>query len=112
MHVDLYYRAGKVLNVVDGDTFDADIDLGYSITTKQRYRLKGINTPELNSANRYLAEISKQALQDLILFKKVIIKSEKTDSFGRYLADVYVVIDEKEVNIVQHMLAQGLGVRM
>lgn len=112
MHLDLYYRVGRVQNVVDGDTFDADVDLGFYTSTRQRFRLKGIDAPEMTGASRVLGEKSKQALQDLILFHKVIIKSEKTDSFGRYLADVYVIVDGQEIDVVQHLLALGMGVRM
>jgi len=40
------YRVKKVLKVVDGDTIDVDIDLGFNVSYTQRVRLAGIDTPE------------------------------------------------------------------
>ena len=40
------YRVKKITNVVDGDTIDVDIDLGFNISYSQRVRLAGIDTPE------------------------------------------------------------------
>lgn len=44
-----YIYKAKIINVVDGDTVDATIDVGFKMTTVQRLRLLGINTPEKNS---------------------------------------------------------------
>ena len=54
------YRA-KCVNVVDGDTFDFDVDLGFHITFRIRVRLKGIDTPEKNSKNKAEREHAKAA---------------------------------------------------
>ena len=43
----MYQYRAKLKRVVDGDTIDAIIDLGFKMTTEQRIRLKGINTPEI-----------------------------------------------------------------
>ena len=40
------YLVKEVVKVVDGDTLDVTLDLGFSLTTKQRIRLNGIDTPE------------------------------------------------------------------
>ena len=40
------YRVKKLLNVVDGDTIDVDIDLGFDISLSKRVRMAGIDTPE------------------------------------------------------------------
>ena len=42
----MYQYKAKIDRIVDGDTMDIVIDLGFKITTNQRIRLKGINTPE------------------------------------------------------------------
>ena len=41
-----FFYSAKVLNVVDGDTFDCMVDLGFSVHLKARVRLYGLNTPE------------------------------------------------------------------
>ena len=101
---DNYVRKAKVTYIVDGDTFDANVDLGYDIWTKQRYRMLEINTPERGQLN--YAE-AKQYLSDRIMGKEVYIESVKDDSFGRYLANVYV--DGVMINL--ELIENGLAVK-
>ena len=51
MQPEYLYRA-RVINVVDGDTFDAEIDLGFYVKTTQRFRLSRIDTPEVRGKER------------------------------------------------------------
>ena len=56
----MYQYSATVYNVVDGDTIDVVVDLGFKITTKQRLRLNGIDTPEkgqpgFNEAKEWLS---------------------------------------------------------
>lgn len=90
IHQDYEYKA-KIINVVDGDTIDVIIDLGFYVTTEQRMRLNGLDTPELNSKDeieRSLAQIAKIYLNTWKGLD-VTIKSYKKDKYGRFLADVY-----------------------
>ena len=85
-----------ITNVVDGDTFDMDIDLGFNIHIHERVRLLDIDTPEKFGKEKELGLIMKNYAIDKFLSKEVIIKSEKadaaanTDSFGRWLVRVDV----------------------
>lgn len=45
----MYEYKAAVLNVVDGDTLDMEVDLGFETLTRQRIRLLGINCPEKNT---------------------------------------------------------------
>lgn len=86
--------SAKVLKVIDGDTIDTDLDLGFRIHTNVRFRLNGIDTPELNQSDATLklkAQQAKQFLEEQILGKDVVIMSHKTDKYGRWLADVSLV---------------------
>ena len=89
------YKA-TITNIVDGDTFDMDIDLGFNIHIHERVRLLDIDTPEKFGAEKDLGLIVKQYAIKHFLNKEVIIKSEKadvaanTDSFGRWLVRVKV----------------------
>ena len=91
------YKA-VITNIVDGDTFDMDIDLGFHIHIHERVRLLGVDTPEKFGKEKQLGLTVKQFAEKSFLNKKVIIQSEKvdeaadTDSFGRWL--VWVVLDE------------------
>lgn len=85
-----------ITNVVDGDTFDMDIDLGFNIHIHERVRLLDIDTPEKFGKEKDFGLIVKQYAIDNFLGKEVIINSEKadaaanTDSFGRWLVRVNV----------------------
>jgi micrococcal nuclease len=99
------YYVRKVENVVDGDTIDVLIDLGFDILFQSRVRLAGIDTPESRTKDlkeKALGleskEYLKKALKDA---KSVVIKTEKMDSsekYGRILGWVYVNGDTVSLN--------------
>jgi len=99
------YYVRKVENVVDGDTIDVLIDLGFDILFSSRVRLAGIDTPESRTKDlREKAlgleskEYLKKALKDA---KSVVIKTEKMDSsekYGRILGWIYVNDDTVSLN--------------
>jgi micrococcal nuclease len=99
------YYVRKVENVVDGDTIDVLIDLGFDILFQSRVRLAGIDTPESRTKDikeKVLGleskEYLKKALKDA---KSVVIKTEKMDSsekYGRILGWVYINGDTVSLN--------------
>jgi micrococcal nuclease len=99
------YYVRKVENVVDGDTIDVLIDLGFDILFSSRVRLAGIDTPESRTKDlkeKALGleskEYLKRALKDA---KSVVIKTEKMDSsekYGRILGWVYINGDTVSLN--------------
>jgi len=99
------YFVKDVTNVVDGDTIDVIIDLGFDILFASRVRLAGIDTPEsrtTNKAEKVLGleakEYLKKHLKDA---KSVVIKTEKMDSsekYGRILGWVYINGDTVSLN--------------
>lgn len=104
-----YVYHATILNIVDGDTVDAEVDLGFNIFFKLRLRLNGINTMELRDpdpAKRELSVRAKTRITELLLGRKVIIESRKIDKYGRYLADIYL----DSVNINQQLITEGLAV--
>tara|TARA_R110000803_G_scaffold25617_2_gene61195 strand:- start:1180 stop:1560 length:381 start_codon:yes stop_codon:yes gene_type:complete len=94
--------------VVDGDTIDVDVDLGFKVfLVKERVRLMGIDTPESrtrNLAEKDLGLASKQMLKDL-LPKKFIIRTHKDGKgkFGRILGEPIV----DGINICDRMIELG-----
>lgn len=92
----MYQYKAIITNVVDGDTFDMDIDLGFNIHIHERMRLLDIDTPEKFGEEKELGLIVKQFVINNFLNKEVVIKSEKadvaanTDSFGRWLVRVAI----------------------
>ena len=106
------YHVKKVTNVVDGDTIDVDIDLGFDISFSSRVRLAGIDTPEsrtTDKAEKVLGLEAKEYVKSKIKdAKEVIIKTEKMDSsekYGRILGWVY--LDGSKVSINEQMIAEG-----
>jgi len=106
------YRVKKITGVVDGDTIDVDIDLGFNVSYSQRVRLAGIDTPESRTsdkAEKVLGLESKEYLKyKLKEAKDIIIKTEKPDSsekYGRILGWLY--IDGNTISINDQMIEDG-----
>lgn len=101
------YKA-TITDIIDGDTFDMDIDLGFHIHIHERVRLLGIDTPEKFGAEKDLGLTVKQYAITNFLGKEVIIRSEKadtaadTDSFGRWL--VMVNINGEDIRDIYNTL--------
>jgi micrococcal nuclease len=99
------YFVKEVKNVVDGDTIDVIIDLGFDILFSSRVRLAGIDTPESRTTDKAekalgleAKEYLKKQLKDA---KSVVIRTEKMDSsekYGRILGWVYVNGDSESLN--------------
>jgi micrococcal nuclease len=99
------YFVKSVTNVVDGDTIDVIIDLGFDILFSSRVRLAGIDTPESRTkdlAEKALGLESKEYLKKHLKdAKSIIIKTEKinsTEKFGRILGWLYVNGETVSVN--------------
>ena len=90
----MYQYKAMLLNVVDGDTVDMDVDMGFNVRIKQRLRLLGINTAEINAkdaADRQLAIDAKQfVLGHISVGTTYIINTYKGDKYGRLLAEIYL----------------------
>lgn len=97
-----YIFAAVIYNVVDGDTVDAELDLGFKLKLKQRLRLSGIDTPERGQPGYNEA---KTALIESVMTKRVSIITHKPSKFGYYLADIFV----DGININEKMLTEGFA---
>ena len=106
------YNIKKVTKVVDGDTIDVDIDLGFNISYSQRVRLAGIDTPESRTKDaREKAlglEVKDKIKKAIESAKTVIIKTELPDStekYGRILGWVYLDGAAKSLN--EQLIEEG-----
>ena len=96
-----HYRA-YCTRVVDGDTIEVVIDRGYNNFQMERLRLAGINTPELRprkgteeerEAEKQRALAAKARVEELVAGRELVIRSEKSGNFGRWLATVFLPLD-------------------
>jgi micrococcal nuclease len=106
------YRIRSVHKVVDGDTIDADIDLGFDISLTKRIRLAGIDTPESRTTDAYEKKLGievKDWLKHRLEFAKdILIKTELPDStekYGRIIGHLF--INGEEVSINNQMVTEG-----
>lgn len=108
-----YEYAALVTEVIDGDTIGCRVDLGFGVHYDDRFRLFGIDAPELRGDDRLDGLRSKQWLIERILARHVKVKThkdkkdrDKKGKYGRYLAEVV----HAGQNIGDAMVADGLAV--
>ena len=103
---DLYTYRAYLDYVIDGDTIVFYVDLGFRTYSRQKLRLRGIDTPELptpkgKKAKTFVEEILKKP-------KLITIKTYRKDKYDRYLADIFV--GSKEIFLNQKLLDEKLAV--
>ena len=106
------YYVKKVTKVVDGDTIDVDIDLGFDISFSSRVRLAGIDTPESRTSDKAEKALGLEAKaylkHEIEASKSVVIKTKKMDSsekYGRILG--WVFLDGAELSLNEKMINDG-----
>lgn len=111
----MYQYKAKIDRVVDGDTIDLIIDLGFKITTHQRIRLAEINTPETYNVKRDSEEYKKGMVSKNYVEKRlaennneVIIETDKlTGKYGRYIGTIR--LSDSEVSLNRELVDEGLA---
>ena len=109
----MYQYKCKIIKVLDGDTVDIDLDLGFKIIlANQRERMAGVDTPESRTKDLAEKKLGLEAKEYLKLrlkdAKNVKIKTEKMDSsekYGRILG--WLFVDDQTVSINEQMIADG-----
>lgn len=118
------YRVSSLEKVVDGDTIDVNIDLGFDVCTKQRVRLLGIDTPESRTSDKEEKQFGLLSKKKLKEWCMKAVASEKDDieielrcpeadsrgKFGRVLAEVWVKEDDTWTNVNEWMCLNGYAV--
>jgi micrococcal nuclease len=108
----MYEYGCTVTRVVDGDTIDVVLDLGFSILHKCRVRLYGIDTPESRTKDleeKFYGNISKAFLNDYCPKGSYITLRthlDKKGKFGRILGEIIV----NKVNLNEQMIEENLAV--
>jgi len=80
----------KVKRVVDGDTVDFELDLGFRLSIQIRTRLARLDAPEIRGHDREKGLITKKFVEDFLKDTKDIkVVTHKRGKYGRYLADIW-----------------------
>lgn len=113
MFSNLYHYKATVTKVYDGDTITVSIDLGMNFYRKKiKLRLHDINAPELRGKTLKEGRVSRDYLRSLVLNRDVIIQTfrDKKGKYGRYLAKVWVQLEEEWVCINSIMVNNGYAI--
>ena len=108
----MYKYGAKLLRVIDGDTADVMIDLGFSTWVKARLRFKGVDTWEKRTRNLEekkkgiaASEFTKKHLE--LNGGKFVIQSYGKGKYGRVLAEIFVNIDGEETSLNKLLIENG-----
>lgn len=101
----MYEYYTKIDKIVDGDTVDVFIDLGFSVWHKERIRLAGIDTAEKNTP---LGKALKTFLITNLEGKTIKLQVSKPDKYGRYLGKIFLGKDST-VSINDQLIKNGLA---
>jgi len=97
------YKIKEIAKVVDGDTIDVIIDLGFGLTKKERVRVAGIDTPESRTRDLYEKKLGLEAKDWLVKQLRrsdLTIKTEKEGKYGRILGWLFTEEFSKSLNEV------------
>ena len=105
----LYKYRAKIVRVVDADTMDITVDLGFGVTITQRFRINDYDAPETwrprNEAEKVHGEQATSRAKELLVDKPIIIESSKVPGvYGRYSATIWL---EDGRNFSEVMISEG-----
>ena len=110
------FRVTKINRVIDGDTIDVTLDLGFSLTKKERVRIAGVDTPEKRTRDKEEKELGidatnwlKDKIKDTLTGdNELTIRTELVGGVGKYgrlLGWLYVGDDDYSLN--EQMITEG-----
>ncbi len=107
----VYRYSALVLRVVDGDTLDAEINLGFYTKITKRFRMAKINAPELKGESAVAGAATKEWLKNRIEGKTILLDTHKgEDKYGRWICFAFdeLCLDDKSIN--EEMVELGLAI--
>jgi micrococcal nuclease len=113
----MYTYSAKLIRVIDGDTIDLEIDLGFDISIRQRLKLYGVDTPDsrsVNSDTKQKGLEAKQRLTELLPRQfKITTILNKRGKYGRVLGTIFLTEKDSgnEVNVNELMVTEGHAIK-
>lgn len=106
-----YVYKGIVHRVIDGDTFEIEIDLGFDLKITKDIRLLDVDTPETwrprNEAEKLHGKAATEFVKNLIEGKEVVLQSVKFGKY-RYVASVFVEVNGEQLNLAEELTNNGM----
>ncbi len=110
-----HYYVESLEKVVDGDTIDVIIDLGFDLYKHERIRLAGIDTPEKRTRNLEEKELGidatmwlEEQLLDALTYENLIIRTEREKQSGKYGRTLgWLWLESDDVSLNDQMITQG-----
>jgi len=115
----MYTYKAKLDRVIDGDTIDVNIDLGFDISVKKRVRFVGINTPESRTRDleeKKLGLAAKDRVKSILAENdSFVIESKEVGKFGRVLGEIFIntvdsVESEEKISLNELLKTEGHAV--
>jgi len=113
----MYEYKAKLDRVIDGDTIDVVVDLGFYTKVKERLRLAGIDTPEVYGTKKNSKEYQKGVEAKEYVEKRLqennnemIIKTDKVGKYRRWIAEIILEDSKKTLN--QELVEKGFAVEV
>lgn len=104
----MYEYSATLIRVIDADTFEMNIDLGFYTHVYQKIRLRGVDAPErFTPGGKHAIEFVKTWFINNLGLVLTTHKSDLTDKYGRWVADVVATNDR---NLAEDMLVAGVAV--
>jgi len=121
---EIYYEYRAIcLRIIDGDTLELKLEIGFGLSFVDRFRLYGIDTAETHGKKSKIAEEKALGLKAVVFIKTLLFPDkinsaplrvetikDKKDKYGRYLAKVFVEKDGNDICINDALLKEGLAV--
>lgn len=106
------YRVKEVVKIIDGDTVDILIDLGFYITIYKRIRLLDIDTDEMRGGTdetKTRAVAAKERIDELLAMGPVFIrtKMDTTGKYGRVLGEFFVINVDTVIDVIATLKIEG-----
>ena len=110
------FRVTKINRVIDGDTIDVTLDLGFSLTKKERVRIAGVDTPEKRTRNLEEKELGidatnwlKDKIKDTLTGdNELTIRTELVGGVGKYGRLLgWLYIGDAEISLNEQMITEG-----
>ncbi len=115
---DLYTYRAFIEDIIDGDTLRATVDLGFRTTARRKFRLRGVDAPELEFPEGVKAR--KFAARKLKDSPAVVVRTHRADKYDRYVADILYLPGEDDAERIvregrllnQELLDAGLALKV